>query len=64
VLVAEGSATPDGLPAGAFVLEAPAQDGDDAFATLVGAYAAGLAAGESPAAAFDAAQASWERPVA
>ena len=65
VLVGEGSAAPEGLPSGALVLEAPARDPDGAFATLVGAYAAGLAAGESHADAFAAARgASWERPVA
>ena len=65
VLVGEGSAPPDGLPADALVLQAPADDPDGAFATLVGAYAAALAAGEAPADAFTAARgASWERPVA
>ncbi len=65
VLVGEGSAPPEGLPADALVLQAPADDPDGAFATLVGAYAAALAAGEAPADAFAAARgASWERPVA
>ena len=65
VLVGEGSAPPEGLPADALVLQAPADDPDGAFATLVGAYAAALVAGEAPADAFTAARgASWERPVA
>ena len=65
VLVGEGSTPPDGLPAGSLVLQAPADDPDGAFATLVGAYAAALAAGEAPADAFTAARgATWERPVA
>ena len=65
VLVGEGTAPPDGLPADALVLQAPADDSDGAFATLVGAYAAARDAGEAPADAFAAARgASWERPVA
>jgi hypothetical protein len=65
VLVGEGTAPPDGLPADALVLQAPADDPDGAFATLVGAYAAARAAGEAPADAFATARgASWERPVA
>ena len=65
VLVGEGSAPPDGLPADAVVLQAPLDDPDGAFATLVGAYAAALASGQAPADAFTAARgASWERPVA
>ncbi len=65
VLVGEGIAASDGLPQAALVLEAPADDPDGAFAAVVGSYAAGLAAGESPSDAFAAARgASWERPVA
>jgi hypothetical protein len=65
VLVGEGSPPPDRLPADALVLQAPADDPDGAFANLVGAYAAALASGQSPAEAFTAARgASWERPVA
>ena len=65
VLVGEGSPPPEGLPADVLVLQAPADDPDGAFATLVGAYAAALAAGQAPADAFSAARgASWERPVA
>ena len=65
MLVGEGTAPPDGLPANALVLQAPVEDPDGAFATLVGAYAAALAAGQQPVDAFIAARgASWERPVA
>ena len=65
VLVGNGSAGPEGLPPEALVLETPAEDPDGAFAHLVGGYAAGLAAGESPADAFAAARGDrWERPVA
>ena len=60
-----GAPLPRAFQARALVLEAPAEDPDGAFAALVGGYAAGLAAGESPADAFAAARgASWERPVA
>jgi hypothetical protein len=65
VLIGEGSAPPDRLPAEALVLQAPVEDPDGVFATLVGAYAAALAVGQAPADAFTAARgASWERPVA
>ena len=65
VLVGEGSTPPEGLPADALVLQAPADDPDGAFATLVGTYASALAAGDAPADAFTAARgAAWERPVA
>jgi hypothetical protein len=40
------------LPSAATILEAPAWDADDAFAALVGAYAAALDRGEEPGAAF------------
>jgi hypothetical protein len=65
VLVGEGSAPPDGLPADALVLQAPTEDLDGAFATLVGVYAAGRDAGQAPEAAFVAARGdAWEPPVA
>jgi hypothetical protein len=65
VLVGEGSAPPEGLPADALVIQAPADDPDGAFATLVGVYAAALASGETPADAFTAARGTaWEPPVA
>ena len=65
VLVGEGSPPPDGLPVDALVLQAPADDPDGVFSTLVGAYAAGVASGQPLADAFTAATgASWGRPVA
>jgi hypothetical protein len=65
VLVGEGSAPPDGLRIEALVLQAPTEDLDGAFATLVGAYAAALAGGQAPADAFTAARGTaWEQPVA
>jgi hypothetical protein len=65
VLVGERSASPEGLPPDALVLQAPAEDPDGAFAVLVGAYAAAYAAGEGPKEAFTTARgAAWERPVA
>ncbi len=56
VVTAAGSQTP-GLPDDATVLEAPAEDAEGAFATLVGRYAAALDRGEAPAEAFAAASA-------
>ncbi len=58
---------PPGLPEDATVLAAPDADGDaGAFEALVGAYAASLDAGASPAEAFEAAQGAtgWEPAVA
>ena len=55
VLVAAGREAPGGIPADATVLEVPGSDDDRTFATLVGAYAAGLAGGLAPADAFTAA---------
>ena len=64
-LVASVPATgiePPGLPPDATVLAAPDVDGD-AFAGLVGSYAAALDRGEAPEAAFGAATSGgWERP--
>ena len=56
VVVAAGSTAP-GLPDDATVLEAPALDADGAFAAVVGAYAAALDRGASPADAFASASA-------
>ena len=65
VLIGEGSAQPEGMPADALVLQAPVEDLDGAFATLIGVYAAALDAGLSPEAAFGAARGNtWEPPVA
>lgn len=54
-----GLVGPDGAPADlpedATILERPADDADGTFAAMVGRYAAGLDAGEEPAAAFAAA---------
>ncbi len=53
---------PDGLPEDATVLIAPDEDGE-AFARLLGRYAAALDAGSEPGAAFAvAAGDGWERP--
>ena len=56
VVVASGATAP-GLPEDATVLEAPAIDADGAFAAVVGAYAAALDRGASPADAFASASA-------
>jgi len=56
VVVASGATAP-GLPDDATVLEAPAHDADGAFAAVVGAYAAALDRGASPADAFASASA-------
>jgi ribokinase len=50
-IVGEGNRS-DALPADATILEAPADDPDGAFAAVVGAYAAALDRGASPAEAF------------
>ncbi len=52
VVVGAGSPAPVGLPVDAVVFEAPDDDPDGAFATLVGAFAAGLDGGAGPADAF------------
>jgi hypothetical protein len=55
-LVVVGSAGLAGLPDDATVFEPPPDgDPDDAFAAMVGAYAAGLDRGDDPKAAFEAA---------
>lgn len=52
---------PSGLPEDATVLVAPDADDEDAFARLVGAYAAALDGGADASAAFEAAAAEgWE----
>ncbi|MEW6223527.1 MAG: PfkB family carbohydrate kinase [Chloroflexota bacterium] len=62
VCVAASGVEPPGLPPDATVLAAPDVDGD-AFAGLVGSYAAALDRGEAPEAAFGAATSGgWERP--
>ena len=62
VLIGDVSTAAD-LPPSASVLEVPADDHDGVFAALVGAYAAALDAGASPADAFATARgAAWERP--
>lgn len=64
VLIASGS-DGAGLPEDATVLEAPPIDPDGAFATMVGAYAAALDRGASPADAFATASAGsgWSAVV-
>ena len=52
MVVEAGTAAPDGLPSDAIVFEAPADDRDGVFATLVGTFAAALDDGEDPAGAF------------
>jgi hypothetical protein len=52
VLLPHGAPVPDGLPGDATVLGSPASDPDDAFGTLVGAYAAALDRGLDAATAF------------
>ena len=65
VLVGEGSAPPEGLPADALVPQAPPDDPDGAFATLVGAYAAALAlASHRRTRLPQLAVSLWEPPVA
>lgn len=59
-----GVDAPADLPPDATVLAAPDEDGD-AFAGMLGRFAAALDAGEAPEAAFGAAiGAGWERPGA
>jgi sugar/nucleoside kinase (ribokinase family) len=57
VIVPAGSPQPAGAE-GATVIEAPADDPDDAFAGIVGAYAAAIDRGEEPAEAFATASSS------
>ena len=53
ILVVDGEAPPDlGSATDAIVLEAPVDDPDGAFATIVGRLAAALDAGADPATAF------------
>lgn len=54
VIVLPHGADPVDIP-GATILEAPAGDPDDAFASVVGGYAAALDRGEEPAEAFTSA---------
>lgn len=62
-LVGADGAIPDDLPTSAAVFAAPAAGPDDAFALLVGSYAASIDAGASPDAAFTAARGAWEAPA-
>lgn len=52
VVVGPGEPAPDGIATDAVVFEAPPDDPDGAFATLVGAFAAGLDTGAAPDDAF------------
>lgn len=52
VLVVRGGASPPPVPEEATVLEAPGDSATDAFADVVGSYAAALDRGEEPAEAF------------
>jgi hypothetical protein len=60
VVLPAGVGMPAGLPPEATVLETP-EHGEPAFARLIGRYAAGLAGGTEPGAAFDDAvrEAGW-----
>ena len=62
LLLSEGVPMPAGIPAESTALAAPRAVDEGAFGRLVGAYAAGLDAGASPADAFAAATgaAGWE----
>lgn len=52
VVVSAGESAPDGLPPDAIVFEAPDADPDNAFATMVGSFAAALDNGGDPGEAF------------
>ncbi len=52
IVVDAGADLPDGLPADAIVFEAPADDRDGVFATLLGTFAAALDDGTDPGEAF------------
>jgi hypothetical protein len=52
MVVGSGEPAPEHLPADVIVFEAPDDDPDGAFATLVGAFAAGLDTGAAPDDAF------------
>lgn len=54
LVLAHGSAVPDGIPDEATVLEGPSSDPDGAFASIVASFAVALDRGEDPAAAFQA----------
>lgn len=58
VILPAGAGPVAGIPPDATVLEAPDHDPDDAFARMVGTYAAALDRGEPPAEAFAAVSAS------
>jgi hypothetical protein len=62
LVFAEGASMPAGLPPNSTALAAPGEADDGAFGRLVGAYAAVLDTGASPADAFTAATgaAGWE----
>jgi len=58
VVLLAGGADASAISAEATVLEAPPEDPDDAFASVVGGYAAALDRGEEPAEAFATASAA------
>jgi sugar/nucleoside kinase (ribokinase family) len=60
MLLAPGTRPPDGLGAVSTVLAVPGEGDEGAFATVVGVYAEGLAAGLEPATAFRAAIGDWQ----
>jgi ribokinase len=66
MVVASGTVATDGLPPDAIVFEAPADDQDGVFATLVGMFAAALDDGVDPAEAFRSSIAAegWTEAVA
>ena len=60
LLLAPGSQPPEGLGAAATVLAVPGEGDEGAFATVIGVYAEGLAAGLEPGTAFRAAIGDWQ----
>ena len=61
-IVPDGAGEPTGLPAGAIVLQSPADDEEGVFDRLVGELAASIDGGSDPKTAFDdlLARAGWE----
>jgi hypothetical protein len=60
LLLGQGTPAPDGLGPVSTVLAVPGEGDEGAFATVVGVYAEGLAAGLDPATAFRAAIGDWQ----
>jgi len=60
MLLGPGAQPPEGLTTASTVLAVPGEGDEGAFATVVGVYAEGLAAGLEPATAFRAAIGDWQ----